>query len=135
MNFGMFIFNLNHKNWRYLNPPLFPQKMLNTKTRIFQGAITREVINFLMKTFLVTLQIPPFQKFILVQIFYTGWRRGQSTMFNLRKIDLKFVFCYISPCNFFSKNAYNSSIIHRKSKLKKIVGLYHLRTHLEIKLK
>ena len=25
-------------------------------------------------------------------------------MFNLRKIDLKFVFCYISPCNFFYQN-------------------------------
>ena len=35
VNFGMFIFNLNHKNGHYVNPPFFPQKMLNTKTRIF----------------------------------------------------------------------------------------------------
>ena len=51
MDFGMFIFNLNPKNGHYLNPPFFPQKMLNTKIRIFKGAITREVINFLKKLF------------------------------------------------------------------------------------
>ena len=54
-------------------------------------------------------------------------------MFNLRKIDLKFVFCYISPCNVFRK----LSITHLfsiKRKKNKNLRLYMIMEHI-LKLK
>ena len=99
-------------------------------------------MNFLMHFFLfcfvlffcffLTLQVLHFQKFIVGKISHTGsgWMRGRSTMFNLRKNRL--VFCYISLCIiFFSKIAYISSIIHRKFE-KKIVGKYDNGTHFKV---
>ena len=82
-------------------------------------------------SFLVTLQVLPFQKFILDKIPHMGWRRGQSTKFNLRKIDLKLVFGYISPCIFFFENClYNSSII---IEIFLKCGLYDHGTHFKVK--
>ena len=78
--------------------------------------------------FLVTLHILPFQKFILVKISYRGWRRGQSIMFTLRKIDLKLVFCNISPCNFLWKLTITHflSIKIENKKLYGFVELLHI---------
>ena len=75
--------------------------------------------------FLVTLQVLPFQKFIVGKISHRGWRRGQLNMFNLRKIDLKLVFCYISPCNFFGKLPI-THLISIKNKNKKNCGFMWL---------
>ena len=60
---------------------------------------------------------------------------GPSTIFNLRKIDLDLVFCYIRPYNFFTKIAYNSFVIHQKQKQEKSMGLYYYycQTGFEIK--
>ena len=46
-------------------------------------------------------------------------------MFNLRKIDLKLVFCYISPCNFFGKLPI-THLISIKNKNKKNCGFMWL---------
>ena len=84
-------------------PSMFPQKRLKRKACIFKMAIKwRSYRYFYEIFFLITLQILPFQKFIVGKIFHGWGRRGpiDKTQF---KSDLKFVFCYIRPCNFLRK--------------------------------
>ena len=104
MNFRMFIFNWSPKNGHYLNPPIFPPKNAKREnTHILRGHKSRSYQFFYEIFFWVSLQVLPFQKFIVGKISHSGLRRGQSIMLNLRKIDFKLVFCYISPCNFLWK--------------------------------
>ena len=85
--------------------------------------------------FFVTLQVLPFQKFILDKISLMGWRRGQSTKFNLRKIDLKLVFGYISPCIFFFRKLPLTHPLLFIKNLKQILYLYDHGTHVKVKKK
>ena len=56
-------------------------------------------------------------------------------MLNLRKIDLKLVFCYVSPCNFFQFPITPLLFIENKKKNKKSVGLYERGTNFELRKK
>ena len=53
---------------------------------------------------------------------------GFHCIFNLRKIDLKLVFCYISSCNFFEKLRI-SHLLSIKNEKNNNVGLYDHKAH------
>ena len=74
---------------------------------------------------MVALHVVPFQKIIVGKISNGGGGGGPSIMFNLRKIDLKFVFCYISPCNFLQKLPI-THLLSIKSKNQNIYGFVGL---------
>ena len=86
--------------------------MLNTC--IFQGAITREVIHFLMYNFV------------------WWFCRDRANAFDLRKIDLKLFFCYISQCNFLQKMLIYLICDASKCKIKISSDLYDYCKHFAV---
>ena len=104
MSFGRFILNWNPKNGHYFYPPFFPTITAKDENAHFlRGHNSRSYQYFHENIFWVALQVLPFEKIIVGKIFHGVGGGGPSIMFNLRKIDLKLVFCYISPCNFLRK--------------------------------
>ena len=119
MSFGRFILNWNPKNGHYFYPPFFPTITAKDENAHFlRGHNSRSYQYFHEIFFWVALQVLPFEKIRVGKIFHGFGGGGPSIMFNLRKIDLKLVFCYISPCNFFTKIDYNSFFIHQNRKQK-----------------
>ena len=85
-------------------PPNFPRKMAKDENMNFlRGHNSWNYQFFDAQFFGVAPHVLHFQKIIMGKISHGGGRGGPSIMFYLRKIALKLVFCYISPCNFLRK--------------------------------
>ena len=135
MTFRMFILNFNPKKGYYLYPQFSPQKNAKQEnTPFLWGHNFLKLSIFCFKFFLVTLQVLPFEKIIVGKISHGVGGGGPSIMFNLRKIYLKFVFCYIMQCNFFRKLPI-THLLSIKTKQKKYACLYDHRTYFKVKNK
>ena len=93
MSFGRYIFYWNPKHRHYKYPPFFPLKdAKHENTHISRGHNSLSYQFFCEFFFLVTLQVLPFQKFIICKISHRGWRRGAVEYVQFEKNRLKISF-------------------------------------------